>query len=869
MSIYRWAKLDDQSGPDRSIELNIRCPGPHHEVPLAEDTSQTTYTYQGNSSTVTDPAGKWKQYANDALGNLATVLEPDPTANPVPGPPASPPAYPVTAAPTGMLLTSYAYDQVNHLTQVAMPRNTANGMVTQTRTFVYDPTTQRLTSATNPENGTVSYTYNADGTLATKKDANGNTGSYTYDTYGRLTAIPDRGQTFTYDTCPANDSFRTSTPGQLVEAVFGSMVGPNELSFQYDYTYTPAGKVASKALTLQSANHLSFGGQIEASGTLTASCAYDNQGALTSLAYPAAYAAAYPTITYTLDAMERPTGNGYASGATYNAANQPLYDGTSTRTYNSLLQVQTVTGPGMNMTYKYSSTQNNGQITSSVDWITRETVTYKYDALKRLLQAGGTNWVENYVYDGYGNLTQMNPTGTASGMPSMNLSIALDANNVPNNRILGATYDQNGNLIVAAGVVNQYDVANRLSEGQTNGNNYYGYDSDNRRIYYRDNNNNETIYFYGADGQKLATYTYNITNNGNPQIQFTQQRYNVYFLGKLILAEGTSVATDRLGSVRSGGPGGLGYQAQYPYGVEYTLTANDREKYATYTRDSLTGLDYATNRYYSSQWGRFLSPDPYPKRVGNRYAYAHNDPVNNNDPTGLDPCDAKTSDDQGDGDCQNGGGGGGGACSVSTGADGTPVYDGGTSWGTTGTGVGDPPPPDPTPDPPDPTPPDPTPPDPTPPPLPPPAPVKAPGPKLPPCNDPSNNRSRFFQQLPGLTSVAKQLNVSTNFIVGLSSYESGWFDNHNFNLNNLWGLTQAGHNNISFSSVQAGNAYFVSLVGPYIQGAQTITGFFAGLQEEGYNSTNPNYFNTDPNKGMLSNRISNIQKWGQACGVSF
>jgi hypothetical protein len=147
--------------------------------------------------------------------------------------------------------------------------------------------------------------------------------------------------------------------------------------------------------------------------------------------------------------------------------------------------------------------------------------------------------------------------------------------------------------------------------------------------------------------------------------------------------------------------------------------------------------------------------------------------------------------------------------------------------------------------------------------------VKAPRPNLPPCNDTSNNRSRFFQQLPGLTSVAKQLDVPTNLIVGLSSYESGWFDNHNFNLNNLWGLTQAGHNNISFSSVQAGNAYFVSLVGPYIQGAQTITDFFAGLQEEGYNSTNPNYFNTDPNKGMLSNRISNIQKWGQACGVSF
>ena len=48
-----------------------------------------------------------------------------------------------------------------------------------------------------------------------------------------------------------------------------------------------------------------------------------------------------------------------------------------------------------------------------------------------------------------------------------------------------------------------------------------------------------------------------------------QQSENVYFLGKLISAEGNTVQTDRLGSVRSGGPGGLGHQAQFPYGVEY------------------------------------------------------------------------------------------------------------------------------------------------------------------------------------------------------------------------------------------------------------------------------------------------------------
>jgi RHS repeat-associated protein len=111
--------------------------------------------------------------------------------------------------------------------------------------------------------------------------------------------------------------------------------------------------------------------------------------------------------------------------------------------------------------------------------------------------------------------------------------------------------------------------------------------------------------------------------------------------------------------VRSGGPPNPGYQDQryYPYGVEFPTTIppgqpgagqlqystpNDREKYATYARDSATGLDYAVNRYYASIWGRFLSPDPQdggytsePQSL-NLYGYVLGDPVNFNDPDGLD-----------------------------------------------------------------------------------------------------------------------------------------------------------------------------------------------------------------------------------------
>jgi hypothetical protein len=103
-----------------------------------------------------------------------------------------------------------------------------------------------------------------------------------------------------------------------------------------------------------------------------------------------------------LDAMERPTvmtdqNNSYwVSGVTYTPANAPasLTGGMGNRswTYNSLREVTGMTGPGMSMTYNYSTTQNNGQISSSVDAITGETVTYQYDALKRLRSASGKNW---------------------------------------------------------------------------------------------------------------------------------------------------------------------------------------------------------------------------------------------------------------------------------------------------------------------------------------------------------------------------------------------------------------------------------------------------------------------------------------------
>ena len=38
--------------------------------------------------------------------------------------------------------------------------------------------------------------------------------------------------------------------------------------------------------------------------------------------------------------------------------------------------------------------------------------------------------------------------------------------------------------------------------------------------------------------------------------------------------------------------------------------------------------------------------------------------------------------------------------------------------------------------------------------------------------------------------------------------------------------------------------------------------FFAGLQEEGYNAVNPNYYT------VLADRINSIPKWEASCGLN-
>jgi RHS repeat-associated protein len=149
----------------------------------------------------------------------------------------------------------------------------------------------------------------------------------------------------------------------------------------------------------------------------------------------------------------------------------------------------------------------------------------------------------------------------------------------------------------------------------------------------------DEVTFWNVTGQRVGVYylvsylgsLLPITLTGTP----TGTEY--YFGGKLIKNMNGYVHADRLGSIGK----------YYPYGQERpTATANGTEKFATYFRDSDTGLDYAQNRYHAPGQGRFLSVDRMQASAGpadpgtwNRYAYAGGDPVNRVDPSGQDYCE--------------------------------------------------------------------------------------------------------------------------------------------------------------------------------------------------------------------------------------
>src|SRR5581483_3576488 len=191
----------------------------------------TKYAYTGRDVLMTRgpaPSGenlKKRQFEYDALGRIASVCEI--TSATGSGPCSQ------DLGGTGYI-TQYTYD--NPANSFAL---TQNG--TQTRSYQYDAI-GRLTSESNPENGTTSYTYDAlsvnpglctahssFGDLIQTVDANGNGTCYKWDQLHRMLSIGESYNTspnasvtpdhcFVYDAAIVNGATMSNPKGRLAEA---------------------------------------------------------------------------------------------------------------------------------------------------------------------------------------------------------------------------------------------------------------------------------------------------------------------------------------------------------------------------------------------------------------------------------------------------------------------------------------------------------------------------------------------------------------------------------------------------------------------------------------------------------------------------
>ena len=605
------------------------------------DNAIASTTYSGNAVTFADQAGKLRRTITDALGRMIRVDEPN-GSNSLGD--VSSPNQP----------TSYTYDVLDNLTGVSQG--------VQARTFVYD-SLKRLTSATNPESGTVTYGYDPNGNLTSRIDARSITTTMAYDALNRMTSksYNDNPQTpavnYFYDaqTLPsgAPTFSRGWSTGRLVAVTYGS--GSSEGTYR---GYDQMGRVVTQYQRTDSVNYL-----VEAS--------YYANSALQTQTYPAVPGVSdRRVITYTNDAAGRlgslnSNATTYAAAASVSGIGYAAHNGLKTETYgngliheidynNRLQLTQVKLGTSGNPTsvvslgYTYGTTNNNGNVlthTYSGGGLTY-TQTFAYDSLNRLTTSSeSSSWSQTNSYDRYGNRW----IDLGGGNQSLYFNTA-------NNRITGSSYDSAGNLLNDGLHAYTYDAENKIAK--VDNVSAYKYDGEGQRV--RKLVGENLRFVYGIGGQLIAEFS---GSNGSLQKEYIDGASGLLATIEptAVNSNGTRYTTpDHLGSPRvvtNASASVISRHDYMPFGEELGSGVGGRatgmgfpgtadgisQKFTSKERDIETGLDYFGARYYASAQGRFTTPDPLGEsgRAGkpqswNRYAYVLNNPLKHIDPTGLE-----------------------------------------------------------------------------------------------------------------------------------------------------------------------------------------------------------------------------------------
>jgi len=474
-------------------------------------------------------------------------------------------------------------------------------------------------------NHSTSYTYTDLGELHSETLPQGETKSFTYDSYGKSTQINDyanKAIKFIYD---SNDKLVRT------EYADGNTV---------TYDYTPSGRLKS---------------QTDAQGTITNS--YDAMGRLKSQTN-----AKDETIAYEYDGVGNiieivtPT---QTISKSYTARNRlaSVTDstGTTSYSYDEIGRQSSISYPnGVTTDYSYD---NRNRIISIVHKDSNEAIlqsftytlddvgnrvqiieksgratNYEYNSVNQLIKEivsndpNNQNSITSYSYDLVGNLKTktVDNTTTTYNYNANDQLIQQDS--------ITFTYDNNGNLIAKDGTTYEYDDKNRLIKTQTPSNTIeYSYDANNNRV---------------AKTINGDTISYLIDTNTPYAQVITESKADgttvEYSYGNDLINNGSSFfLTDALGSTRGLVDSSENLTDSYnytPYGelLEHNGSSENSFLFTGEQRDSETDDYYFRARYYSPNSSRFLTRDSYNGTVNNPiYLYGNGNPVRFVDPSGY------------------------------------------------------------------------------------------------------------------------------------------------------------------------------------------------------------------------------------------
>ena len=533
-----------------------------------------SYAY-GNRSVTTKIGGKSYTKTTDAWGNVKTSSDP-------------------------VSSVSYVYNSMGKPVEINCEGS---------KTLVEYDAVGNKTSMTDPDAGTTTYEYAADGKLLKQTDARGIVTTNTYDELGRLTTshVGDMEITRTYGTS-GNDNL------QLIKTTCG-----NNLE---SYSYDVFGRLTSRTRSVEGDESHQY------------TYSYNMDGSIASVVYPGGL-----TLGYVYDA------NGYLMAKKYNNVefkSLAFYDGITTRykllnTFGSKAVTLSTNGHVKSVDVNCTSHKNSFE--------------YEYDsATDNLLSRTGVNsQKETFTYDGVDRLTSV----SYNGQRNLIIKYANDGNILNKLDVGNYEYGQKPHAVMSVDNIrriipsatlstefNELGRIGRIDDGNSLTSVDFVYGPDMQRWKSTSYNNGvvEKTTFYDTDYDKVIDKNGNVTEFIYVDDNFVMLRKdNGTFLPYVVVK-------DNIGSIISiyAGDGTQVYSASYDAWGKQTVTMNKIGFIRGYCGHEMLN-DYQiinmNGRLYDPVLGRFLSPDNFVQTPDfsqnyNRYSYCLNNPLKYTDPSG-------------------------------------------------------------------------------------------------------------------------------------------------------------------------------------------------------------------------------------------